>query len=179
MKLQNIGPLCFALAVLLAGSWVRAEEYTYDNLNRLSSVVYAPGVQITYSYDQSGNLTSISKLSSPISAPGAPTLNNIVSGLNSATIYFSAPANDGGSPISSYTAICEADGYETRTASGPGSPLIVTNLTTGIAYQCSVTATNEGGQTSSSSSSKTVTPGLESHTFPWNIFLPAILNGQK
>jgi hypothetical protein len=93
-----------------------------------------------------------------LSAPGAPTLNSIAAGPGSATLSFSAPANNGGAAISSYTATCTASGQLTRTATGAGSPLKVSGLTGGVAYSCSLTATNSGGLTSSSSGPVSVTP---------------------
>ena len=87
----------------------------------------------------------------PISAPGAPTLNSITPGPGNATVNFSPPANNGGSPITSYTANCGASGQLTRTAHGSGTPITVGGLTTGVAYLCFVTATNGGGLTGSTS----------------------------
>lgn len=97
-----------------------------------------------------------------LSAPGAPILNNITAGPGSATLSFSAPANNGGAAISSYTATCTASGQLTRTASGTGSPLKVSGLTGGVAYSCSLTATNSGGFTSGSSGLVSVTPARSS-----------------
>jgi hypothetical protein len=91
-------------------------------------------------------------------SPVPPTIISIAAGSGRATLTFAAPANNGGSPISGYTASCTANGQPTRTASGSGSPLTVTNLTGKVAYQCTLTATNGGGLTSGVSASLPVIP---------------------
>ena len=90
--------------------------------------------------------------------PGPPTISSITAGSGSATIHFSAPSNTGGSTISGYTATCTASGQTTRTATGTASPLTVKNLTGGVLYQCSLTATSGNGLTSSASATLPVTP---------------------
>jgi hypothetical protein len=72
-------------------------------------------------------------------APGAPTIGAATPGDTQASIAFTAPASDGGSPITGYTATCNPNGF---TGTGAASPIVVTGLTNGVAYSCSVTATN-------------------------------------
>lgn len=152
--------------------------YTYDDINRLTQVAYQSGLNIGYVYDAAGNITDVNSSQTPVvTAPGAPTITSIVAGPGRATIYFSAPANNGGSAITNYTATCTASGYDTQTATGPGSPLTVGNLVGGVDYDCSVSATNDAG-TSSTSASVGVTPSIKSD-FPWTMFLPAITRGVK
>lgn len=43
------------MAILFAGLQTFAQTYTYDNLNRLTKVVYENGTTITYTYDALGN----------------------------------------------------------------------------------------------------------------------------
>jgi uncharacterized protein RhaS with RHS repeats len=164
-----MGVMAVALLALVSARGAGAVEYTYDNLNRLTWVKYASGAQIAYSYDAAGNLTYLSQ-SAPVAAPGAPTLNSIALGPGSATLNFSAPAHNGGSALSRYTATCTASGQTTRTATGPGTStsLTVRNLTGNVAYQCSLTATNGGGLTSSASATLPVTPapGKKSNLTP-------------
>ena len=60
--------VCFALPVV-------ANTYTYDNLNRLTSVTYSSGQKITYTYDAAGNMTTASNqaVSSLIADPSSVT----------------------------------------------------------------------------------------------------------
>lgn len=53
--------LFFAVLVLLlcSVSYVSAETYQYDKLNRLTKVIYEDGSYISYEYDASGNLSKI------------------------------------------------------------------------------------------------------------------------
>ena len=102
-------------------------------------------------------ILTIAIAASPV-PPGPPTNISIIAGSGSATLSFSAPTNTGSSPISSYTASCTASSHPTRTASDVHSPLTVNNLTGGVIYQCTLTATNGGGLTSTASVALPVTP---------------------
>lgn len=78
------------------------------------------------------------------SVPEAPTLNSAEPG--HARIELSFIANgDGGSEITGYTANC--DGHD---ASGSASPILVTGLTNGVEYSCTVIATNMVGDSPAS-----------------------------
>ena len=72
-----------------------------------------------------------------------------------AIISFWEPA-DNGSGILSYTATCQ-NGQSIGTGTASTSPVIVTGLTNGVVYTCSVTATNAIG-TGAVSTSVNVTP---------------------
>ncbi|WP_221060406.1 Ig-like domain-containing protein [Shewanella algae] len=87
--------------------------------------------------------------------PGAPTSVNAVASDASATVSFSAPASAGGAAISSYTVTSSPGGL---TASGAGSPLIVSGLSNGTDYSFTVSANNTAGSGQASSPSNTVTP---------------------
>ncbi len=91
----------------------------------------------------------------PVTAPGAPTGINAVAGNAQATVSFTAPTNNGGTPITGYTVTSIPDGL---TASGTSSPITITGLTNGTAYSFSVTATNSAGTSPASSPSASVTP---------------------
>ena len=90
-------------------------------------------------------------------APGAPTIGTATAGEGQATVQFSAPASNGGSPISSYTAV-STPGNLTGTVSVAGTPIVVNGLTNGTAYTFTVSATNSVGSSAPSASSNAVTP---------------------
>ena len=96
--------------------------------------------------------------------PGAPTITSFVAESRRATIHFSPPSNTGGSPIALYTATCAASGQTARLATGTVSPLTVINLTGGVTYQCTLTATNSGGSSSAASGAVSVTAKKNSIT---------------
>ncbi len=50
--------LLYTIALLFATMQASAQTYTYDNLNRLTKVVYDNGTTITYSFDALGNRTA-------------------------------------------------------------------------------------------------------------------------
>ena len=79
-------------------------------------------------------------------APDAPVIGVATLSGTTASVAFSAPSTNGGSPISSYTATCvSSDGGTTRSGSGTASPVSVASLDRGHTYTCSVTATNGAG----------------------------------
>ncbi|MGE0333363.1 MAG: YHYH protein [Ramlibacter sp.] len=112
------------------------------------------GNQIAYVGSLSGFACAV--LPANCAVPGAPVIGTATPGSTSATIAFTAPASAGGSAITSYTAACTAQG-STRSATGAASPITVLSLSGGVAYSCTVSATNVYG-TGSPSAALTVTP---------------------
>lgn len=91
-----------------------------------------------------------------ITVPDAPTIGTATSaGATSASVTFTAPANDGGTAITGFTATSSPGGLTGTSAS---SPITVSGLTTGTAYTFTVTATNAVGTGAASSASNSVTP---------------------
>jgi hypothetical protein len=88
--------------------------------------------------------------------PDAPTGLSAVSGprAGEVTVSFTAPADDGGSPITGYTATSSPGGIN---GTGTGSPISVSGLSTGAVYTFSVHATNAGGDSAESSQSSPAT----------------------
>ena len=86
--------------------------------------------------------------------PGAPTIGTATAGLTSASITFTAPASNGGSAITGYTATWSGGGSQ----AGASSPIVITGLTAGVAGTITVTATNAIGTSAASSASNSVTP---------------------
>lgn len=86
------------------------------------------------------------------SLPDAPTIGVLTAGNASASITFMPPANDGGSPITQYNALCSA------AASGPASPITVNSMPNGVPVRCRVSAVNAIGTGPVSELSNEVTP---------------------
>ncbi|MBU5615194.1 RCC1 domain-containing protein [Geomonas azotofigens] len=74
--------------------------------------------------------------------PGAPTDVTAQPGCGKALISFTAPADDGGSPVSLYTVTANPGGL---TATGTASGIAIYGLTPGVGYTFTVTATNAAG----------------------------------
>ena len=90
--------------------------------------------------------------------PDAPTIETAVAGNAQATVSYTAPLINGGSDITSYTAISSpGDITGTVTQSGSGD-ITVTGLTNGTSYTFTVTATNAIGTSVASVASNSVTP---------------------
>ena len=93
-------------------------------------------------------------------APGAPTISNVTAADGQATVTFTAPASDGGTPITGYTvtatpvAVPSAPGVITQ--QGTTSPIVVAGLSNGFTYNFTVVASN--GTTGAASASTQATP---------------------
>jgi hypothetical protein len=83
-------------------------------------------------------------------APASPTITQITPGDRALTVSFTPPLSDGGSPISQYSASCRGGMFDNPSNTAAGSPIIVTGLTNGREYSCSVTARNAVGESASS-----------------------------
>jgi hypothetical protein len=116
---------------------------------------YAPAPQVIQTFEIAA-----------IRPPSPPSNISITSHRSSATLKFSVPADTGGVPIAFYTAACSASGQTTRTQKGTASPITVRNLTVGVVYQCTLTATNEGEMTSVASTPLTMPPVKKSNSTP-------------
>ena len=93
--------------------------------------------------------------SSTLTAPGAPTVGEAVAGDTQATIYFTPPINNGGSPITSYLITSVPEGL---TVSGTTSPMVLEGLTNGISYRFNVKAKNAFGSSVASANSNAIIP---------------------
>jgi hypothetical protein len=84
------------------------------------------------------------------SIPAPPTLVNLSGGTSSITVSFTAPTGDT-SNFTGYTATCSSSGLTTQSATGSGSPIVVTGLVKNKRYSCSVhanTSTVAGNESS-------------------------------
>ncbi|MEN8884956.1 MAG: DUF1566 domain-containing protein, partial [Winogradskyella sp.] len=91
-------------------------------------------------------------------SPDAPIISSVTADNTQASISFTAPANTGGLPITSYTATSSPGNFTgTLTQAGSGT-ITVTGLTNGTAYTFTVVATNAVGVSNASAASNAVTP---------------------
>lgn len=95
------------------------------NADQTGNSSFAAAGRVTHSFGITG------------SVPGAPTIGVAVNGDGLASISFTAPASNGGSPITGYTATCGG-----VSATGNSSPITVSGLTNGASYNCTVVAAN-------------------------------------
>ncbi len=177
-----------------AGQATLAGKLTFTIGNSAATVSYAgiaPGVVGLYQFNvvvpgglQNGDQTvtlslngagnSLQTLYLPVGgggAPGPPSNVSATAGDGQATISFTAPGGNG----DTFTATCTA-GSASFTAKGSASPLVVTGLTNGTAYSCTVTATNGAG-TGRPSAAVTVTPGGASTSGGFTLTSAAGANG--
>ncbi len=114
----------------------------------------------TIDADQAGNDTylaapTVSQTFEILSGvPGAPANVTATADNGQATVSFTPPISDGGSPIVKYT-VKSNDGI---IAEGTSTSIIVTGLTNGTSYTFTVTATNANGEGPASAPSNSVTP---------------------
>lgn len=91
----------------------------------------------------------------PKTVPNAPTIGAVTNtGVGTVSVSFSAPVDNGGSAITSYTVTSSPGGIIT---SGASAPITVSGLSNGTAYTFTVTATNAIGTSAPSSASSSVT----------------------
>jgi hypothetical protein len=121
----------------------------------LATITYCEG---TTGWPQGLNNGSTIIVTEPVNcsaAPDAPLITGIVPGNAQVSISVSV-ADDGGSPITSYTAYCFGDTFNFDAS--PTSPITVLGLTNGVSYACAVTVANDVGTSPASAVSAPVTP---------------------
>ncbi len=118
---------------------------------------------ITASQAGDANYNSASAVATIVvnaTVPGAPLIGAATPGNALASVSFTAPTFTGGIPITSYTVSCTPGA---SAAVGAASPLVVTGLTNGTTYSCSVVASNAVGA-GLASGAVSVTPSFRSYT---------------
>src|SRR5581483_8001201 len=95
----------------------------------------------------------------PATVPDAPPGVTAVAGNGQATVSWSTPASDGGSPITGYT-VTSSPGGVTADAGAGATSVVVPGLTNGVAYNFTVLAKNAVGASDPSAPSNAVTPKL-------------------
>jgi titin len=102
-----------------------------------------------------GPASAPSSAVTPLAAPGAPTGVSATAGIGQAMVSWTAPASNGGTPITQYTVTVVQTGA-TFTTTGATSTT-VTGLTAGNSYTFTVFATNSVGDGPASSPSTALT----------------------
>ena len=99
-------------------------------------------------------------------APGPVSAVTATAGNTQATVSWTAPANDGGSPVTSYTVTPIGPGGPLTpvTVTAPTTTATVTGLTNGVSYTFSVTATNAYGTSTPVSSAAVVSLAVNPDT---------------
>jgi alpha-tubulin suppressor-like RCC1 family protein len=157
------------------GSAITNYQYSTDgstNWTAVSSITSAVQVVITgltyqtYSIylravNGAGNgaASLTSATTTPYLVPDAPTMNSVVLGDQSATINFTAGAENGRA-ITNYQYTCSSTGTDNWTTLDPASttsPIIVSNLTNGATYSVKLKAISSAGS-SAASAPQSVTP---------------------
>ena len=105
-----------------------------------------------------GGITTSELLAAGITVPDAPVIGTATSVDTEATIAFTAPANNGGSPITSYTVISSPEGHTGTLNQSASGTITVTGLTNGTTYTFTITATNAIGTSEASTISNSITP---------------------
>ncbi len=98
-----------------------------------------------------------------VTAPTAPATVVASAGNASATVAWTVPASDGGSPITSYAVTTYVGGVPTAVSAAvlaPATSTVISGLTNGITYTFTVHATNAVGNSLESLPTNPVTPTL-------------------
>jgi cellulose 1,4-beta-cellobiosidase len=119
-----------------------------------NGVLYTATVTATNSAG-TGPASAVSNGAIPFTIPDAPTGVTATAASGQATVTWTAPAFNGGAPITGYTVT--SSGGQTCTTTGSLS-CVVTGLTNGTAYTFTVKASNDAGAGAASAASNSVTP---------------------
>ena len=121
--------------------------------------IYTCTVHATNAEGNSTDSVASAGATIPAIVPGVPAQPTVTIGNASISVAFTAPSSDGGSAITGYTATCtSSDGGATGANSAASSPILVSTLTNGKTYTCTVHATNTVGSSGESVASTSAVP---------------------
>ena len=146
----------FAISPLATGG-ASGNAIVYDSIT--PSVCTLAGTTITkvsagictLTANQAGNANytaapqELRSINITASLPNAPTATQLTASDAQIVIEFDPPTNNGGSPITGYTAACGPSGPSGNIANAATSPITVTGLTNNTSYSCAVAAQNAAG----------------------------------
>ena len=105
---------------------------------------------------------SVYSYSTSFDPPGTPTIGTAAPANGSAIVTFAAPTTDAES-ITAFRATCKSsDGGVSGSSSGPSSPIVVSGLTNGLRYTCTVAARNATGVGPESAATRAILVGRPS-----------------
>ena len=103
----------------------------------------------------------LSAFYNPLEVPNAPTIGAATAGNAQCSVAFTAPADVGGSAITSYiVVVTDSSSGAVFTNTGASSPIVVTGLTNGNTYTAKVAAANTYGPSSYSENSSSFIPAV-------------------
>ena len=94
--------------------------------------------------------------SGPFQVPSVPIITSTEYG-DGKIILTASVSDNGGTDITGYEATC-TDGTTAHTGTSTSSPITVSGLTNGVAYTCTVTASNSAGTSIASAATDPITP---------------------
>ncbi len=120
-----------------------------------------------------GPKSAASALVTPATLPGAPSIGAVTSGNGTANVSWSAPASNGGDPLTGYVITPSIGGVAQPpvVSSGSGTTFVVSGLTNGTTYTFIVAARNGVGDGAPSSASAAVTPDAPAPFASWLLFV--------
>ncbi|MGI6084144.1 MAG: fibronectin type III domain-containing protein [Acetivibrionales bacterium] len=132
---------------------VASTTTTYDAIGLTNGTTYYFAVKATNPGGDSPASNEVSTV--PRSVPGAPFDVTARAGDRKAIVRFTAPTDDGGSPITGYIVTSDPDNI---TAMGTDTTITVTGLTNRVTYTFTVQAINAVGYSIDSAASNAVIP---------------------
>jgi hypothetical protein len=133
------------------------EQAYYDAAGLTNGITYYFAVSTINHGGESGISEAVS--ATPMTVPGTATNITAVAGNGQATVSFTAPTDNGGSPITKYIVTSNPGNI---TAEGTETSITVTGLTNGTTYTFTVWAFNAVGRGPSSDASNEVMPYRQS-----------------
>jgi Fibronectin type III domain/Carboxypeptidase regulatory-like domain len=154
---SNGTPVTGYIATCNAGTTTRTGTSTTTSAtitNLASGTTYTCSVVATNVAGRSVASNQVAVI--PKALPGAPVLSSVSPSDQAISLAFSPPTSNAGG-ITSYTGRCLTTGQAAVFVVGSASPVVVSHLTNGLVYECTVIATNAVGD-GPPSGSRSATP---------------------